>query len=154
MNGVNINNKLKKIILSALLLFSSSVYASDIDTFDLTVKVDGLRNSNGAVQFALYNEDGTIPDEEYQNYYKKQTGEIVNNASSIVFEDLPKGRYAVNVLHDENMDGKIDKGFIFPVEGIGFTNYESIGLANRPNFLDASFEITANLEKVIKVIYF
>jgi uncharacterized protein (DUF2141 family) len=154
MNGVNINNKLKKVILPALLLFSSSVYASDIDTFNLTVKVDGLRNSSGAVQFALYNEDGTIPDEEYQNYYKKQTGEIVNNASSIVFEDLPKGRYAVNVLHDENMDGKIDKGFIFPVEGIGFTNYESIGLANRPNFVDASFEITANLEKMIKVIYF
>lgn len=154
MNGVNINNKLKKIILPALLLFSSSVYASDIDTFDLTVKVNGLRNSNGAVQFALYNEDGTIPDEEYEKYYRKKTGKITNNASSVVFNNLPKGRYAVNVLHDENVDGKIDKGFIFPVEGIGFTNYESIGLANRPNFVDASFEITANLEKMIKVIYF
>ena len=30
------------------------------DKFNLTIKVDNLRNSNGVVQFSLYNKDGTI----------------------------------------------------------------------------------------------
>jgi uncharacterized protein (DUF2141 family) len=31
------------------------------------------------------------------------------------------------LLHDENKNGKIDKGFILPKEGIGFSNFQSIG---------------------------
>jgi uncharacterized protein (DUF2141 family) len=52
------------------------------------------------------------------------------------------------------MNGKIDKGFILPVEGVGFTNYTTVGPGNRPNFLKASFEITSDTEKLIKIKYF
>jgi len=107
-------NLTKIVVLSALLIFSSFVYAADIETFSLTVKVDGLRNSEGSVQFALYNKDGSIPDQQYKKYYRKQTVKIDNGSAYVAFKDLPEGRYAVNVLHDENMNGKIDKGFIVP----------------------------------------
>ena len=147
-------NTSKIVVLSALSIFSSFVYANNIGNYSLTVKVEGLRNSEGMVQFALYNKDDTIPDEQYKKYYRKQTVNINNGSSYVIFNDLPKGRYAVNALHDENMDGKIDKGFILPIEGIGFTNYTSIGLGNRPNFLKASFNITTNEIKFIKIIYF
>ena len=129
-------------------------YADDDGTFSLTVKVDELRNSKGVVQFALYNKDGTIPDKKYNHYFRKQNGNINEGSSYTVFNNLPKGRYAVNVLHDENLNGKIDKGFVLPIEGIGFTNYTSVGLGNRPNFLKASFEITSDTKKHIKIIYF
>jgi uncharacterized protein (DUF2141 family) len=56
-------------------------------------------------------------------------------------------------LHDENSNGKIDKGLILPKEGIGFSNYSSIGLTNRPNFKKASFELTQNKTIKVKVIY-
>lgn len=144
----------KLVVLSTLSIFSLFVYADDVENFSLTVKVEGLRNSKGSVQFALYNKDDSIPDEQYKKYYRKQTANINNGLSYTVFNDLPKGRYAVNVLHDENMDGKIDKGFILPIEGIGFTNYTSIGLGNRPEFLKASFNVTANKIKFVKIIYF
>ena len=147
-------NTMKIIVLSALSIFSSFVYANNVETFSLTVKVEGLRNSEGLVQFALYNKDDSIPDEQYKKYYRKQTVNINNGSSHTIFNDLPKGRYAVNALHDVNMNGKIDKGFILPIEGIGFTNYTSIGLGNRPNFLKASFNITTNEIKFIKIIYF
>jgi len=147
-------NSTKIVVLSALSILSSFIYANNVETFSLTVKVEGLRNSKGTVQFALYNKDDSIPDEQYKEYYRKQTANINNGSSYTVFNDLPKGRYAVNALHDENMDGKIDKGFIFPIEGIGFTNYTSIGLGNRPDFLKASFNITTNEIKFIKIIYF
>lgn len=150
---LKIKKTLRIITLSAFSIYSAFVYANNTEAFNLTVKVDGLRNSQGVVQFALYNKDDTIPDEEYQKYFRKKIGKINNGSSSIVFNDLPKGRYAINILHDENMDGKIDKGFIMPIEGIGFTNFTSIGFGSRPNFLDASFNITSNVEKIIKIIY-
>jgi uncharacterized protein (DUF2141 family) len=111
--------------------------------------VCGLRNSEGTVQFALYNREDAFPDEHYKKYFKKLTGKIVNGTSTITFKNLPEGKYAVNILHDENNDGKIKKGIILPKEGIGFSNYESIGFSNRPSFTKASFIVLK--DKMIKV---
>ncbi|XQP83973.1 MAG: DUF2141 domain-containing protein [Candidatus Pollutiaquabacter aromativorans] len=121
--------------------------------YSLTIEVKNLRNAKGVVQFALYNKDGSIPDEDYENYYKIVKGEIVNGSSTITFKNIPSGKYAVNILHDENKNGKIDKGFILPIEGIGFSNFQSIGLTNRPNFSKASFELKENKTINVKVIY-
>jgi uncharacterized protein (DUF2141 family) len=122
--------------------------------YQLTVTVNDLRNSTGYLQFALYNNDGTIPDENYTKFYKKETVVIKNNAATITFKDLPANTYAVNILHDENKNGKIDKGFILPIEGVGFSNYESIGLTNRPKFSKASFQLTSDKTIAVKIIYF
>ena len=119
----------------------------------LTVKVEKLQNSKGVVQFALYNKDGSIPDEDYKNYYRLEKAKIVNGKSDITFKNLPKGKYAVNILHDENNNSKIDKGLLLPKEGIGFSNYQTIGLRNRPNFSKASFELNADKTVEVKVIY-
>jgi len=135
-NGLNI--KIKIIYLSFLLALLST---------------DNLRDSKGVVQFALYNRDGTIPDENYEKQYRKHVEKISNNRSETIFTGLPKGRYAINILHDENSNGKIDKGLLLPVEGIGFSNYDSINIINKPNFKKASFELNADTKKSIKVIY-
>lgn len=105
------------------------------------------------MQFCLYNKDGPIPDEDYKNYFKIDKTTIENGKAEITFSNLPKGNYAVNILHDENKNGKIDKGFILPKEGIGFSNFTSIGLTNRPNFNKASFELNQNKTIRVKVIY-
>jgi uncharacterized protein (DUF2141 family) len=146
----SINYILILIITTTLLSFTKQ---NKEETFSLTIKVEHLKNSKGVVQFSLYNKDGSIPDEKYKKYYKKKIAKIDHNTAIITFENLPKGKYAVNVLHDENKNGKIDKKFILPKEGIGFSNYESIGFSNRPNFSKASFEFNSNMEMTIKVIY-
>lgn len=147
-----------KITIITLLAFALSLtlysFAKpNTETFSLTIDVKNLRNEKGVVQFALYNKDGSIPDEDYENYYKIVKGEIVNGSSTITFKNIPTGKYAVNILHDENKNGKIDKGFILPIEGIGFSNFQSIGLTNRPNFSKASFELKGNKTINVKVIY-
>lgn len=134
--------------------FLSSFAVTQTETYSLTVKVENLRNSKGVVQFTLYNKDGSIPDELYKNYYRLEKSEILDGQSEITFKNLSEGKYAVNVLHDENTNGKIDKGLLFPKEGIGFSNYQSIGLRNRPNFYQASFEIKSNKTISVKVFYF
>lgn len=142
-------------VLSAaiLILLTCSFTQIDNSTCSLTIVVNNLRTSNGVVQFALYNKEGSIPDEKYKRYFKVSKSDIVNNMSTVVFNNLPTGQYAVNILHDENNNGKLDKGIVLPKEGIGFSNYKTIGLSNRPNFRKAAFEITEDLRIEVKVIY-
>ncbi len=144
--------KKNSILLTVLILMSFS-FLNAQETYSLKVTVKNLRNSKGVVQFAVYNKDGTIPDEKYKKFYRKDIAAITNNTASLTFNNIPKGKYAVNILHDEDKDGKIDKGFILPTEGIGFSNYKSIGLTNRPKFSKASFQIDSDTEKSIKIIY-
>lgn len=124
-----------------------------LDGLSLTFEVESLRNSNGNVLFALYNKNSSIPDEHYKNYLKNGPSKIVGGKAMHTFYNLPEGKYAVNILHDENKNSKIDKGFIVPIEGIGFSNFQSIGIANRPNFTKASFDLNADKKMHVKVIY-
>ncbi|MBP9186571.1 MAG: DUF2141 domain-containing protein [Bacteroidia bacterium] len=148
---------MKKSILTMLavvfLVLLYSFVAPHSETFSLTVEVKELRNSKGVVQYALYNKDKTIPDEHYKNYYKMLTAQIICGTSTVTFLNLPAGKYAVNILHDENKNGKIDKGFILPIEGIGFSNFKSVGFTNLPSFLKACFDVKCDSKINVKVIY-
>ncbi len=141
------------ILTVGLCFFLCSFSENQAETYILTVKVENLRNSKGVVQFALYNKDNSIPDEDYKKYYRLEKAKIVNGKSEITFKSLPQGKYAVNILHDENNNGKIDKGLLLPKEGIGFSNYQSIGLRNRPNFSKASFLLNADKTISVRIIY-
>lgn len=112
-----------------------------------------MRNENGVVQFALYNTNGSIPDEEYTKYYRKNTAKIKNRSAEITFLNLPRGKYAVNVLHDEDKDGRVKKGLILPKEGIGFSNFTSLKISNRPSFTKAAFEFVGEKEIEVHIIY-
>lgn len=143
------------LIFGSIILILGSSFSDDrVDRFSLTIEVESLRNSNGVVQFALYNKEGSIPDKDYKNHYKLKKANITDGKAEVTFVDLPKGKYAVNILHDENENGKVDKGMVLPKEGIGFSNYYSIGLTNRPQFSKASFELQQNKKIQVKVIYF
>lgn len=139
--------------LQLLFLLLSSFHKKEETNYPLTVTVNNLRNSDGVVQFALYNKADAFPDEHYKKYYRKLTANIVNGNSEVTFENLPEGKYAINILHDEDANGKIKKGLILPKEGIGFSNYQSIGITNRPVFQKAAFELLDDKKINIKVIY-
>ena len=56
------------------------------------------------------------------------------------FEGIPAGTYALVVLHDENMNGKVDTNWIgIPKEGYGFSN-DAKASFSAPSFKDASFQ--------------
>ncbi|MFD2518290.1 DUF2141 domain-containing protein [Salinimicrobium flavum] len=140
-------------ILGIFIFGSSRAQTPQENLYSLKVEVDNFRNSKGVAQFALYNRDGTIPDEKLKKYFKKEVCKIEDGKSFVVFEDLPKGRYAVTILHDENNNAEIDKTLFFPKEGFGLTNFDKISLSNRPDFSKASFELSKNAVKKIKLIY-
>ncbi|MDO8928301.1 MAG: DUF2141 domain-containing protein [Bacteroidota bacterium] len=147
-------NKIIIILHSLLVIILLSSFSTlKEETCSLTIEVSELRNSKGTVLFALYNREDAFPDEHYKKYFKKLSGKIVNGSSSVTFENLSEGNYAVNILHDENNDGKIKKGIIFPKEGIGFSNFQSIGFSNRPSFEKASFSVQSDKKILVKIIY-
>ena len=56
-------------ILFITVTFLSFKNKNEQNTYSLTVTVNDLRNSNGKIQFSLYNKDGTIPDEKFKKYF-------------------------------------------------------------------------------------
>jgi uncharacterized protein (DUF2141 family) len=55
------------------------------------------------------------------------------------FEDIPPGTYALAVIHDENMNGKLDSNRLgMPTEGYGFSN-DAKAFLRAPSFSAASF---------------
>jgi uncharacterized protein (DUF2141 family) len=152
---IQIIKKQLPIFIGMILFISLGSFNNQIETqgYSLTVKVDELRNNNGVVVFALYNRNDAFPDEHYKKYFKILPGDITNGSSVVRFENLPAGRYAVNILHDEDKDGKIKKGVMLPKEGIGFSNYQSIGLFNRPTFNKSSFSLQSDEKIKVNIIY-
>jgi len=144
------------LFLWLIMLFpiNSVIHAADNKGITLTVSVSDLRNSNGNVVFALYNREDAFPDEHYKKYFKIMSGKILNRSSIVIFKDLPIGKYAVNILHDENNDGKIKKKFLLPIEGIGFSNFQSISFSNRPIFEKAAFYLRTNTTIKVSILYF
>ena len=119
----------------------------------ITIEVYDLRNSKGTVHFALYNDKKTFPDQKFEKHFIKGKSEIIDNKSVITFHDVPKDTYAVAIFHDENNNNKIDKGLILPKEGLGFSNYTSLNIKNKPRFSRASFELTQDETIKVKTVY-
>jgi len=144
-----------KLVILSLLVFGTLTNNINTDSYALTIKTEGLKNSEGTMVFALYNKDGSIPDQKFKKYFRKEIATIVNKKSEITFNNLPKGIYALTILHDENNNGKIDTKFMLPLpdEGVGFSNYDDFGLSNRPNFKNANFNVDKDTSIVVKVIY-
>ena len=146
------SKKLLVMLLGFISLGFTQVLAQERH-YSLSVEVDDLRNSTGVLMVALYDRADVFPDVEYKNYLELIKGEIVNGASSVVFRNLPEGAYAISILHDENLDGKLKRGVVLPKEGIGFSNYLTIGRSNKPTFSKASVYLNRDRKVKIHVIY-
>ena len=70
------------------------------------------------------------------------------------FENIAPGTYALAIVHDENMNGKLDTNWLgIPTEGYAFSN-DAKALLGPPSFSAASFSYnTGNLEMTISMHY-
>ena len=147
----------QKIIIGMLIIISIISFKTLLANeprYTIHVEVHNLRNSNGTVLISLYSREDAFPDENYKKYLKQIVGKIIDGTSSMSFENVPPGKYAVTILHDEDNNGKIKKGRLLPLEGIGFSKYQSIGILNRPTFSKASFYLQSDTTIAIKILYF
>lgn len=125
-------------ILSAcliLLLFVINAYG-DEDKGNIHIVIENLRNSKGWVRISLYRSKAGFPFDPRKALANHVT-KITEDKAEALFENLPRGSYAVGALHDENGNGKLDfKWGIIPREGLGVSNNPEPGLTP-PSFEDS-----------------
>jgi len=140
-------------IVALSMLFILMQSFTNVQPYKLKVKVYNLKNTKGNLVVMIYDKDGTIPDKSFTKYYLKKVVPINSDTAYVEFDQIPQGRYAVNIFHDENANGKLDKGFIKPLEGFGLSNFKKVNLFNKPNFKKASFLVDKDTLVSINLIY-
>lgn len=107
---------IRPLLLAAALCGALSATA---DAAELSVVVKGLRNGDGRVLVAVCTAASFLkPDCALH-----ASAPAASGAVTVTVPDVPPGRYAVQVFHDENGNVTVDRGlFGIPLEGIAFSN--------------------------------
>lgn len=126
---------------------------SPADTCAIIVLVSGIRNDDGLIRVALYNSEKTFLGDSSE-VFRAASSNPHDGVSSVTFVNLPPGTYAIAVLHDENLNKKMDKGmFGIPKEGYGFSN-DASGFMGPPSFRKAGFSCAGDTTRVtIRIKY-
>ncbi|OIQ84442.1 hypothetical protein GALL_337520 [mine drainage metagenome] len=117
-------------------------------------KILNIRNNTGTVACALFESPVGFP-VEYLHYATNiMVIKVRDKQARCDFEDIAPGTYALAVVHDENMNGKLDTNWLgVPTEGYGFSN-DAIVLLDTPSFSAASFWYNGqNLDLSISLHY-
>lgn len=104
-------------LFGALLLIAPLADAGGDAT--IAVPVSTVRSSHGLVFIALYEQRNWLQPGRYLTARKVQAqrGTVVAR-----FNNLPRGRYAIAVWHDENANNRVDTNALgLPKEGYGFS---------------------------------
>ena len=103
------------------------------------VTVLGIHNSVGTVACALFESPAGFPNDYLRNATNIMVIKVRHTQARCDFEDMPPGHYALAIIHDENMNGKLDTGALgVPLEGYGFSN-NAHALLGPPSFAAAGF---------------
>ena len=139
----------------AVLIFAnlSAVALAQSSCPGIHVEVLKIRNSTGTVACALFESPDGFPLEYLRYATNIMVIKIRETQARCDFLDIPPGSYALAVIHDENMNGKLDTNLMgIPTEGYGFSR-NAKALLGSPSFSVASFpydgknlDITINLQ--------
>jgi uncharacterized protein (DUF2141 family) len=122
---------IRGVALMCLCMASALVCAATV-----SVKVEQLSSDKGTVLGALCRK------EEFLKSCKFKAAATARRSGTVLtFENVPPGKYAVSVFHDENDNKKLDSNFFgIPVEGIGFSQNASARFGP-PDFDSAAFNV-------------
>ena len=121
---------------------------------NIYVQIQNIRNSTGSIACALFESPEGFPNDYLHYATNIRVIKIQSAHVSCRFSDLPSGTYAIGVVHDENMNGKLDTSSVgIPEEGYGFSN-DAKALIGVPTFSAASFQYDGeSLELTINIRY-
>lgn len=133
----------------AACVFASASALVHVHAADLTVNVKGARSAQGLVLVALY--DGAQTFLKPGQHTAVQMAPADAQGVTVVFRNLPAGRYALTTFHDENANGKLDFNLTgSPLEALGFSN-DALGTAAAPTFDKAVIHLTADAAVTIQL---
>lgn len=130
--------QMKKLILLTMLCASAFAFSQSENTSTVTVTVNNLSSDEGFLLMGIYTEN--IFMKSLPKYTAK--GNIKNRSTTITFEGIPPGTYAISGFHDLNGNSKMDfEPTGKPNEPYGISN-NNINPNGPPVWEDSKFEVS------------
>lgn len=140
-----------KIMRVAALAPAAALIIGSAPSGSVNVTVNGLRNAKGFIRACITPNPKEFPDCGHGS--ARNISIAAANGAVLSFPNLPAGRYAISILHDENGDGRMNKMLMLPKEGFGFSRDAPVRLGPPP-FGAAAFDVGAGTVNAhIKVRY-
>ncbi len=110
--------------------------------FNLTVTVKNVESNDGKVSVAVYeNAENFL---KFDKVFKADSAPSHKGSTEVVIKDLPEGKYAVAVFHDENDNDELDTNILgMPKEPLGFSRGK-MKTFGPPSFDECAFELTSD----------
>lgn len=115
-----------------VILLSSSLSAAS-----LKVELTNLKSDKGTIRYLLFKDGKGYPDDPSKSI---KQGSFPAKQKAFEVDDVPQGKYALTLIHDENNNGELDKNMGIPVEGFGFSKNPVI-LFGPPAFKKVSIKL-------------
>lgn len=121
-------------------------------TCKLLVHVDGFRNHKGNAGVTIFKSPDGWPENNDKAFM--HAGHPFTGDKATLELEVPPGRYAIAVIHDENSNHKLDRNIVGrPKEGFGFANNPKVNLS-APPFNAAAMQVSCPVtETTIHLIY-
>ena len=138
----------KFLVIISFTFLSQLAYSQ---TFTLTISIPNINSREGEIQIGIYNQKENFPKVDKQ--YRVMIIKADNFQGVCSVKDLPKGEYAIAIMHDKNTDKICNTNFFgIPTEGYGFSrNYRP--KLSAPTFDDCKIDLNSNLSITIEMIY-
>lgn len=127
-------------LIAPFALIAAGALAAPVQAADLTVSLHDARTQDGRFQVALVDAGGYAGSAAPVAARELAPAGAV---TTVTFDGVPAGRYALMVIHDENGNGTLDTNLVgMPVEGYGFSNNPRV--MRKPTFEEAAFDVGAD----------
>ena len=114
------------------------------------VTVSKFRNQQGTLVCQIFDQPSAFPS-NHSGARASVFLPITGSSGTCLFKDLPRGIYAIAVLHDENNNNKVDTNFLgVPIEGYGVSNNKTYALS-APKWDESSFALMDGERKTLSI---
>ena len=128
----------------AVLPAACVLIAAATPTASVEVDLAALRSARGLIHACMTTDPAHFPSCDKDPMALKRT--VPAQVHQLRFSDIPAGRYALSVFHDENANQKLDTLLGIPREGFGFSRNPVIRFGP-PRFDKVSIEVGPGLTR-------
>lgn len=129
------------------LSFSFAVFTQNANNPKLDIHINQAKSDKGMIRVLIFSKETGFPDQPTKAI-KSLSISPKNKSGQISVTDLPPGKYAVSVIHDEDNDGKLTTNAVgYPTEKFGFSNNPKVYFSP-PSFEKASFELGSDSRRI------
>ena len=133
------------LVFPAFMALGFASFAPLAQAGELTVSITNIRTDKGTLLVSVTNTEAGWNNQEKPVAAAKVAA---TGKDAVLHFTLPAGSYAVQVMHDENDNGKLDANFMgIPTEGYGFSNNPQV--MRRAHFSEAKFEVADGASSIV-----